>query len=53
MTQTQNQTQPEKKQGLFNRIIRKVDGALKQKADEKSQKSGGCCGGNDKGGKCC
>jgi hypothetical protein len=48
---TENQT--EKKTGFFSRIANKMDKALKQKAEKKSQESGGCCGGNGKGGKCC
>jgi hypothetical protein len=43
---------PEAKPGFFGRIFRKLDESMKQKADEKSQKSS-CCGGDGKGGKCC
>ncbi len=41
---------PEKK-GFFKRIVNKLDGAMKEKADQKSQE--GCCGSDGKGGKCC
>lgn len=54
---TNNQAKVEKAvkeepKGFFARIVNKIDGAMKVKADEKS-KNGGCCGGDDKGGKCC
>lgn len=41
---------PKKKPGFLQRMIEKLDKAMKQKANEKS---GGCCGGGGKGGKCC
>lgn len=40
------------KQGFFKRIVNKLDGAMKEKADQKSQE-GSCCGSDGKGGKCC
>tara|TARA_B110000037_G_scaffold207049_1_gene253625 strand:+ start:963 stop:1142 length:180 start_codon:yes stop_codon:yes gene_type:complete len=45
------QPAPEKKKGFFTRIVNKLDGAMKEKADQKSQQ--GCCGSDGKGGKCC
>ena len=44
------QPAPERK-GFFTRIVNKLDGAMKKKADQKSQQ--GCCGSDGKGGKCC
>jgi hypothetical protein len=43
----------DKKPGFIGKIFQKLDAAMKQKADEKSQQNS-CCGqGNNKGGKCC
>lgn len=39
------------KQSFFTRVVNKIDGAMKAKADQKSQQ--GCCGSDGKGGKCC
>lgn len=39
------------KPGLFARLVRRVDEAMKRKADEQARQ--GCCSGKDKGGKCC
>ncbi|MDQ8184603.1 hypothetical protein [Pelagicoccus sp. SDUM812002] len=44
------QPAPEKK-GFFTRIVNKLDGAMKEKADQKSQQ--GCCDSDGKGGRCC
>lgn len=49
-TNTIEKTTPAEKPGLLKRIVAKVDGAMKQKADAKAQS--GCCGGG-KGDKCC
>jgi len=45
-------SETEKKPGFFSRLVQKIDGSLKQKAEQKSQ-DGDCCGGSGKGGKCC
>ncbi|MBC2607855.1 hypothetical protein [Pelagicoccus albus] len=45
------ETQTPEKKGFFTRIVNKIDGVMKEKADQKSQQ--GCCGGDGKGGKCC
>ncbi|MBC2594141.1 hypothetical protein H5P28_07680 [Ruficoccus amylovorans] len=43
---------PQKKPGLFKRLIERLDRGLKAKADKKAA-SGCCSGSGDKGGKCC
>ena len=46
-TQTDQQPKPTpRKPGLLGRLLRRLDAALKEKADKNG---GGCCG----GGKCC
>jgi hypothetical protein len=40
------------KPGFFKRLVRKLDAAMKTKAEEKAEQ-GSCCSGNDKSGKCC
>ncbi len=53
-TEKKNCCEPEKKPGLFKRLVEKLDRSMKAKADEKAA-SGCCCGdgSDDKGGKCC
>lgn len=48
--QMTKQPAPEKK-GFFTRIVNKLDGVMKEKADQKSKQ--GCCGSDGKGGKRC
>lgn len=43
---------PQKKPGLFKRLIERLDRNMKAKADKKAA-SGCCCGSGDKGDKCC
>ena len=54
--QSDNKLQPTDapKPGFFQRILTKVDTAMKTKADEQAKNSQ-CCSGDDKGkgGKCC
>lgn len=54
-TATAEKTESKEKPGFFKRMVDKLDGAMKEKAEEKSQQS--CCGGSDtgdgKGGRCC
>lgn len=50
---TPSDTVDGKKPGLLGRLVRKLDEAMKRKAEEKSG-GGSCCGGSsNKGGKCC
>lgn len=43
----------EKKPGFVGRLFKKLDGSLKEKADQQSQKDKSCCSPNGKDGKCC
>lgn len=54
-TATAPKTELKEKPGFFKRMAAKLDGAMKEKAEKKSQQNS-CCGSDTddgKGGKCC